>query len=182
MIASRRLALAAFASAALAAGACASMRISSFVERGVDFTQYHTYAWAADPSRTTGDPRLDNNPFFQERVRTAVDRQLASRGFEQIPAGEAQLLVHYHASVNQTLDVNGADQKYGYCDDCKPFVYDAGSIVLDLVDARTDTLVWRGWSEGSIDGIIDNQKWMEETVDKAAAQILDRLPRRLSMN
>jgi hypothetical protein len=172
------LALAALAGAALTAAACASTRVGSFVERGADFRHYYTYAWAADPSRTTGDPRLDSNPFFEECVRTAVDHQLASRGFEQIPEGEAQLVLHYHANVSQALEINGADQTSGYCDNCKPFVYDAGSIVLDFVDARTSTLVWRGWSEGSIDGIVDNQRWMEETIHKAAEQILAMLPDR----
>jgi Domain of unknown function (DUF4136) len=48
---------------------------------------------------------------------------------------------------------------------------------LDLVDAPTDTLVWRGWAEGSIQGAIDDQTLMEERIDEAVARILARLPR-----
>ena len=56
-------------------------------------------------------------------------------------------------------------------------VYDAGTIVVDLVDARTHRLVWRGWAEGSIDGVVDDQAWMEKRVDEAVARIMARLPR-----
>ena len=51
--------------------------------------------------------------------------------------------------------------------------------VKGLVGTRTNKLVWRGWAEGSVDGVIDNQEWMEARIDDAVAQILQRLPRRL---
>lgn len=170
--------LAALAITALMLTGCASMNVSSYVERGIDFTRYHTYNWAADP-QATGDPRLDNNPFFHERVQAGVEKQLATRGFEKTTSGTPELLVHYHASINQRLDVSGADRKYSYCDDCKPYVYDAGTLLLDFVDARTNKLVWRGWAERSMDGVIDNQEWMEEEIDEVVTRILERLPRKL---
>ena len=45
------------------------------------------------------------------------------------------------------IDVNEADQKYGYCDECRAEVYDAGTLTLDLIDAQTGRLVWRGWAD-----------------------------------
>jgi hypothetical protein len=65
------------------------------------------------------------------------------------------------------------------CDDCRPFVFDAGTIVIDLIDARTHRLVWRGWEEGSIDGLVDNQAWMEQRIDQSVARIIEQLPRRI---
>jgi len=90
----------------------------------------------------------------------------------------ADLLLHYHARVENQLDVQAANPPYDYGDDCDSSVYDAGTIMLDLVDAPTNTLVWRGWAKGSIQGAIDDQKLMEEKVDGAVANILARLPRR----
>jgi hypothetical protein len=161
---------------ALAMTACATTNISSFVERGSDVRPYRTYSWGPANVQTTGDPRLDNNRFFQERVEAAVERNLNARGFER--ATEApDLLVRYYASVEQQVNANGTDRPYVSCEDCRPFVFDAGTIVVDLIDARTRRLVWRGWAEGSIDGVIDNQAWMEKRVDEAVARILERLPR-----
>ena len=163
---------------ALALAGCASMNVSSYVERGVDLTQYRTYNWAPADRLATGDPRLDNNPFFQERVQTAVERQLASRGFEK--ATSPDLLIHYHASVTQDIYIGGGERRDGYCEDCRPEVYDAGTLLIDLVDARTDRLVWRGWAKSSIDGVIDNQEWMEQRIDDAVGRIVEKLPRTLT--
>ena len=46
-----------------------------------------------------------------------------------------------------------------------------------FVDTRTNRVVWRGWAEGSVDGVIDNQQWLEQRVDEAVRRILARLPR-----
>jgi len=66
-----------------------------------------------------------------------------------------------HARIEQQLDVRAANPPYDYCDDCESSVYDAGTIMLDLVDAPTNTLVRRGRAERSIQGAIDDQKLME---------------------
>jgi Domain of unknown function (DUF4136) len=157
---------------------CASMHVNSYYASGTDLGRYHTYAWAPDDVLSTGDPRLDNNPFFEERVQADVEKQLSARGFEKMTSG-AELLLHYHASVTQRVNANSADQKYGYCNECEPYVYDAGTLVVDLVDARTNKLVWRGWAEDSLDGAIDNQQVMEKRIDNAVTRILQRLPPRL---
>ena len=60
---------------------------------------------------------------------------------------------------------------------CGPYVYDAGTLLLDLVDRRTNAVVWRGWAEGSLDAAIDEQDRLERNVDDAVAKILARLPR-----
>ena len=161
--------------------ACAAaMQVHSFTERGAEFNRYRTYGFAAPDLFSTGDPRLDNNPFFQERVRVAVAKQLAARGYEKTASSTPDLLIHVHASVTQEINVNELDRNAGYCrsGDCGSFVYDAGTLLLDLVDGHTNHLAWRGWSEGSIDGVVDDQAWMEQRIDDAVTRILARLPRR----
>jgi hypothetical protein len=158
---------------------CASVRVYAYLERGANLTRYHTYNWASDDRLSTGDPRLDNNSFFLERLQSDVERLLTARGFGKITTATPDVWLHYHASIDQRLDVDGADRKHGDCKDCPPTVYDAGTLMLDFVDARTNKLAWRGWAEGSLDGAIDNQDWMEQRIDEAVTRILTRLPRRL---
>lgn len=169
-------------SAAIALTACAAtMHIDSYADRLADFSKYRTYSFAPADRVSTGDPRLDNNPFFNDRMQGDIEKQLAAKGFEKTVSATADLLVHYHGSFRQQVDVNGIDREYGYCKtgDCRPSVYDAGTLMVDFVDARTNTLVWRGWAEGSVDGVIDNQTWLEQKVDDAITRILGRLPRKL---
>lgn len=164
----------------LAAG-CATLNVNSYTERGADLRHYRTYDWAAADTWSTGDPRLDNNRFFDERVRARVEEQLARRGFEKATSQRPDLLVHYHASISQQIDIRRLDSSASYCadHDCRPYIYDKGTLFVDLVEPGIDKLVWRGWAEGSVDGVIDNQAWMESRIDEAVAKILARLPSRL---
>ena len=162
--------------AAVAVTACAPMRVDAFVARNTDFAEFRTYAWAPADQLATGDPRLDNNEFFQTRVKAAVEKGLDERGLEKMTAGTADVVLHYHMSVTQEIDANGADERYGYCEGCRPSVFDAGTLTLDLVDTRTNRLVWRGWAERSFDGMVDSQQWLERQVDEAVDRILRKYP------
>jgi len=169
------LAIAALAGAA--AGACAVRSVHANLEPGVNLSAYRAYDWAPVARRATGDPRLDNNTIVEQRIRQAVERELAPRGFERDASGAADLSVHYHVSVEERVDIANVEPLEP-CESCRPFVYDAGTLVIDLVDARTGKLLWRGWSEGNVSGIIENQRWMEERIDDAVARILRQLPAR----
>ncbi len=177
----RTLPALAAALALAATAACASMSVSSHIERGVNFAEYVTWDWSPPDNLPVGDPRLDNNPFFNDYLQGAVEKQLTAKGFTRVAEGRpADLVVHYHASVNQRLDVYRADQEYGYCyGDCRPQVVDfeQGTLVIDIVDVKTKKVVWRGWAQDTMTGIIDNQGRLEEQVDEGVTKMFQLLPR-----
>ena len=168
--------LTAVAMSALVLTACASMKVYSYTEPGVDLAQYVTYEWGPPDQRTTGDPRLDNNPFFQERIQSDVDRQLTRRGYVKATAAPPDLTVRYHARIGQEVDVDAVDQITGYCpgNDCEAVVYETGTLAFDLVDTRTGRVVWRAWAEGSLEGVVNNQDWMEHRIDEVVARVFDQ--------
>jgi hypothetical protein len=169
-------------SAFLVAG-CATMIVSSHLQRDVDFARYRTFDWGPADALPTGDPRLDHNPFFKDHLEGAVERHLAAKGLELSSSGQPDLLIHYHANVSQRIDVNRIDRQYGYCygEDCSVRVmeYEAGTLVLDVVDTRTDRVIWRGWAQDSLEGVIGNQDRMERMINQAVARMLERFPRNL---
>lgn len=174
----------AMAIVALTAASCAAtMRVSSHVERGLDFRQYQTYDWGPADALPTGDPRLDRNPFFKDRLQGAVERELALKGLEPARSAGPDLLVHYHANISKRIDVNRADRAYGYCvsDDCPVGVieYEAGTLVLDIIDTRTNRLIWRGWAQHSVEDMLSDPDAMASTIEKAVTLMLARLQRPL---
>lgn len=174
-----RLALAGLAALALAG--CATMNVSSHVERGVDFAQYRTWDFGPADALPTGDPRLDNNPFFKDYLEGAVGTALEARHYARTTV-TPDLLVHYHANISKTFDVNGVDTRNGYCyDDCQPNVveYELGTIVLDVVDAHTNRVIWRGWAQDHVDGVIDSQDLLRKRVNTSVARMMALFPRQL---
>ena len=176
----RHVTMVSTALAALALAGCATMNVSSHIERTANFVDYVTYDWGPPDNLPVGDPRLDNNPFFQDYLQGAIEKRMAAKGFERAVNGTPDLLVHYHASVSQKLDVYEVDQRYGYCyGDCQPQVadYELGTLIIDIVDARTSKVVWRGWAQDAMNGIIDNQERLEKQVDEEVTLMMQRLPR-----
>ena len=166
----------AIAAAAIAA-ACAPIAVTSFAQRGVDVAAYRTFAWERIVTNVPGDPRLDNNAFFQEYLRDAVERELLGRGFEHTSL-QPDLYVHYHATAQQRVLVGDQQVRSERCRDCTAEVYDEGTLLIDLTDGRTGALVWRGVAQSGFAATVSNQLRMERTIDSIVTRIFTKLPRR----
>jgi hypothetical protein len=110
-------------------------------------------------------------------VQASLERALARRGY--VRADPPDLLVRFYARVGQQVrpddpafepDADGPGRS------ASPYVYDAATLVIDVTDARTGGLLWRGWSEDSMAGSIDNQTRMESQVDRIVRRIVGTLP------
>lgn len=175
-----RFAVTILAAATLTARAT-SMTVGSHVDQDLDLSRFRTFDWGPADALPTGDARLDRNPYFRDRIQGAVEKGLAARGFQLIERGEtADLLIHYHANISQRVNV---DRAYGSCSqaDCPPDLveYEAGTLILDVVDARTDRLVWRGWARTSVEDLLHKPDVMATTINETVARILLRLPAKL---
>ncbi len=168
----------------LLANCAPAITVSSHVDRTVDFSRYHSYDWGPADALPTGDARLDQNPDFKDFVQGAVEQQFAKRGLILAGSGSApDLLIHYHANIAQRFDVNRADRSYGYCrlGDCPTDIvdYEAGTLVIDVMDARTNTLLWRGWAQNNVESMLQDKRKMGRIIDQAVKQMMTRFPRHL---
>jgi len=165
---------------ALATTGCATMRVAAHVERNVNFSQFRTWNWGVPDGLPTGDPRLDNNPMFELQLRSAVEHQLAGKGYVRTPlAGPPDLRARYHVNFSRTVEIAGGAASPGSCSrDCEPdaYAYQLGTLAVDLVDARTNKVVWSGWSRDNMEGVIDNQDRMEREIDRVVAAMFERIP------
>ena len=164
--------------AALVVTGCAvPISVTSYVERGVDLSRYQTFAWGQVDDQPTGDPRLDSNAIFHERVRAEAERRLTRRGFLKVNA-DADITVRYRLVVVDEIEDSTIDRVTGYCpqNDCAPFVFESGTLAFELADARTNRTLWRGWATGTVDGVVNDQKRLEEMVGDVVARVFERLP------
>jgi hypothetical protein len=174
--------VAGLAAAALTSACGPTITAGSHVERSTDFAPYRTFDWGPADALPTGDPRLDRDPFFKDHVQGAIEREFARKGIALASTGAPDLLVHYHASVTERMDVDSADRMRVGCGtpDCGPGVvwYEAGTLIVDVIDSRSNTLIWRGWAQNDVDEMLKNHDAMARTVDRAVAAIAAQLPRR----
>ena len=167
---------------ALSMSACATMNVSSHVERGLDIGQYHTWDWAPPDALPESDARL-NNAFFKDHFQGAVEREFVARGFSQTVAeGDVpDLLVHYHANISSKISVNRGDQTAGGCYDenCTVRVFDdeVGTIIIDVVDGHTHRLLWRGWAQNPVQGVLNRPEAFRSRIVQAVTRMFARFPK-----
>jgi len=164
--------------------ACSSvpMRAGADFERGYDFAQYASYTWDEPDDHPTGDPRLDNNPFFIHRLHSAIHWELATRGiqFGTSNAMGAALVVHHHASVRDRVEVFEAERdqpsESEYGEGTQVMQYQEATFLVDISDARTGDIVWRGWAQLDLGRALSDPDQMRDQIDEAIRTMFKSFP------
>ena len=127
-----------------------------------------------------GNP-VAEGALIRNRIWDAVKRELAARGMAFVESGEADLLIAHHVDVKEKVDVATYGYSYGrwgggfYGRDVDVYRYDEGRLVLDLIDAGSRDLVWRGWATTVVGQDRDPEK-STATINEAVEKILANYP------
>ncbi len=167
--------------------ACSTLRVSSDYDPAFDFSGFRTWDWLTGTSAGSVDPRLPRG-LVEERIRAAVEKHLAARGYPRSGSGTPDFRVGYHAAVEDKVDVRSINRAYGYgpgwgagrglmIRDTYVRQYEQGTLILDIVDPRTNVLVWRGSAQAEVYSYATPEQ-REARIDDAVGQILERFPPR----
>jgi Domain of unknown function (DUF4136) len=129
----------------------------------VDFSRYETWSWhrAVTPAA---------NPVADKRIREAIENGLAARGISRVDR-DGTLLVVYHAS--KTIEIDLAPIKSAVAS-TPPIRYaEKGSLVVDMLDAASGNVVWRGHAGGAL-RFGPNE--IAEQVKTAVEKLLENFP------
>ena len=161
---------------------CSQVAVTTDHDPSANFSALHTYAWRPGPQQGVDDPRFDST-LLDKRVRAAVDRVLASKGYRTAaPGTDADFLVGYHAVVRQKTSVQTINRWYGYRagvwyggPQTFAHVYDEGTLLIDVIDPATMQLLWRGSGTGVVNPQASPET-REERINDAVEHILADFP------
>ncbi|RMF57941.1 MAG: DUF4136 domain-containing protein, partial [Calditrichaeota bacterium] len=146
---------------------CSPISVRTDYDREVDFAHYRTFKWMprAKQKKARGVPV---SPLVDKRIRRAVERELASKGYVISQSGRADALLAYHVVVHQHMDVTAWG--YGYRGWRYPRYrarrYREGTLIVDIVDPVEKKLVWRGWATGVLAHDVESDKKIRDAVAK----------------
>jgi len=161
-----------------AAGCRPPLTVDSDYETSTDFSKYKSWAWL--PGAKTSEKDIDD--LTAQRLRSAIEAELPKRGVTKAEGG-ADLHVSFQASVHRKISSSPASVGLGYgwgpahvgVSKSADTSYDEGTLILDLVDAKTKTLVWRGTATGTVQK--DNSPEERETnIKLAVGHLLEGYP------
>lgn len=147
----------------LVIGACSQWQIHTDFDPKASFSTLHTYAWYSAEQPQSGDPRVDD-PMLDMHIRNAVEAALNARGYEKVDADPNFVLV-YHALVTREIEVTTKSTPvypagyYGWRYVVAPTwveepvarTYSKGSLILDVIDTKSDKMIWRGSIQAELD-------------------------------
>lgn len=164
-----------------------AQKIDVDYQKGTDFSQYQTYGWAELDrlpiirAEIGGEGKLTDQE-LDRRIRSLVEEQLARKGFQKAVGTDPDFRVSYLAVAKFDLSKSGIDAgAAGYGarlpdGHWRPF-YDRpdaysyalvrqGSLAIDILDAKTNALVWRGTARQTFEKPQQVQKKLGKVVEK----------------
>jgi len=154
---------------ALGLGACATsanVAATSDFDHAVNFRAYKTWAWYPKQTNDTeGGPARGYESFTDQRIRDAVTKDLTAKGLTET-ATSPDVYVAYSVRVENKQQLAGGYPyspfgygyggygygAYGYpYGGGRAYNYKAGTVIIDIVDARRKELAWRGTGQAQLD-------------------------------
>ena len=181
--------------AMLVTGCSPSLQTSSKTEDGVKLDNYKTYAWIA-PHNPEDTSRRDDKR-YAPLIRQLADQTLEKKGMK-LDASQPDAVFAFDTRVEERVKYSKAARSsasyyYGgtsyypgvyvgstYYDnnavipggEVLPQEYDQGMLVIQMFDAKTKKVLWRGYAEKTLTGKSD----IEADIKKAVKDIFIRLP------
>ena len=161
-------------------GACRSYDLTYDYDVTATFSRYKTFDYYTSKKGTGGTTTL-----MDKRVRAAVEKELQAKGFAMETKADPDFLVTYYPIVqNRKVRTNvRVGMGWGY----RPFYggvgvsssqvrnYKEGTIVIEIVDFKTNQMIWQGAAAGALTGL-ENPEDANEVVPKAVRDILAKFP------
>jgi Domain of unknown function (DUF4136) len=156
--------------------AAPAQQVKTDYDRSANFGQYKTYSWEQVKTKDALDV---------DRVKSAVNAALAAKGWSQVDSGgDVSIIAIETTQSQQTLNTfyDGFGGGWGW----RRFggggfgeatttteTYKVGTLVVDLFDAKTKQLLWRG---SSSDTLSNNSNKNIKNLDKGVEKMFKKFP------
>ncbi len=158
--------------------------VKSDYDHGADFSKFHTYSWGKVGTA---------NPFYVDRIKQGVDKQLQAKGWRLVPSGgDATIFatdrVHNEKEMETMYDGMGGGWGGGWGwggwgwggggglmgDETTTTVNQrVGKLVVDIFETGSKKLLWRGSSSADLS---NNSSKNTKDLDKDIAKMLKDFP------
>jgi hypothetical protein len=158
----------------LLAGTSSAQQVKTDYDRSANFGQYKTYSWKQVKTK---------DPLSVDRIKNAVNTALAAKGWTQVNSGGdvsvvAMEMTQNQQTLNTYYDGFGGGWRwrgFGGLGEATTTTetYKVGTLVVDLFDAKTKQLIWRG---DSSDTLSNNSNKNIQNLDKDVEKMFKQFP------
>jgi hypothetical protein len=184
----RLLAAALLAALSFASG-CSTIAVDADWNPKASFDGLSTWAWL--PRRAEGTaPETVDATLLNQRIESAVEDELAARGYTLAEEGPPDFLVAYHVAFEKKLEARTLYSGYygGYYGGYPGGVwtgpmysetivteYQLGTLLLDVIEPTRLEVIWRGRAQGRVHEFRSPEQ-REARVREAVSKVLALFP------
>jgi len=126
----------------LAGQAVWAQKVTMEFDQTVDFSRYKTFA-IRDGQLNSGNPAL-NSPLVKKQIEADIQNGLTAKGLSMSTGGSVDLNVRYTFGAARKTEIEAYPAGwYGRATRYVRVPYAEGTLVIDLRDPTTRSLVWR---------------------------------------
>ena len=148
---------------ALLAATAYAEKVTVDANPSAPFGSYKSYGW------TNGTPAP--NPLAEQGIHSMVAAQLAARGLAESNTPDMFVATHTVTAQHPQPIVNGFD--WGLGGTASVETYTMGTLIVDIYDARTKQMVWRGVA---VDSVSDKPEKNASRINKALEKMFSKYP------
>jgi hypothetical protein len=167
--------------------ACSTLAVTTDANPAMSVSNCHTYAFAQEHVANADQPAAYGNPLNAERLRVAIESNLAAKGLQRADRASADCVVGYAMGSRQVFNDYyagfGAGWGYGWgrrggfyggwgWDG--PYVRDDTRIAVDLFDAKSRTPIWHASVSQSVSDLTGPNA--EAKISAGTAAIFAKFP------
>jgi hypothetical protein len=154
----------------LASAVALGQTVSVNYNRSQGFTQYHTYAWASDNANQI------QNSILAQQAKSDIDSAMQGKGLQQVQESQTpDLILTASGGMKQQTSYQAWGMRGigGGMGGITPQQNVIGTLIVDLYDAKTKSLVWRGIAQ---DTLGNNGGKNSQMVSKAVQKMFKQYP------
>jgi hypothetical protein len=157
--------------ACFVASAAFAQKIEIESDAAADFTRFHTFA-IRDGRLNSRNPSL-NNELVRKRIEADIQKYLQAKGLTFVAEGKSDLNVRYTLGAARGVETEAYPAGWrGWGTRIVRVPFTEGTLVIDLRDPSTRSLVWRAIAREDK----SNASQVEGKIDDMVRKSIDRYP------
>lgn len=166
---------------------CSGIQVSQDYDKSEDYYGLRTYDWAPTTQQKNDDTWV-NNSLLKNRIRTAVERSLADKGYQRITQDAPDFYVEYQYRIRRKIQSDnvstgigfgigsyGSRSGIGFSTGPGITEYDQGILVIDIIGVTDNGLMWRGTGTSRVSQHSSPES-RTKNINAMVAKILDQFP------
>jgi hypothetical protein len=144
--------------------------VSVNYNKSQNFSQYHTYAWATDNANQI------QNSILAQQAKSDIDSAMQGKGLQLVQeSANPDIILTASGGMKQETSYSAMGMRGfgGGMGTITPEQNVIGTMIVDLYDAKTKSLVWRGIAQNTLS---NNGNKNSQMVSKAVVKMFKQWP------